>query len=40
LLEKSAPLPTSYYEGVIARYKDLVKHCSFWVSGLCLVASG
>ncbi|MBR2271330.1 MAG: transglycosylase SLT domain-containing protein [Fibrobacter sp.] len=29
LLEKSAPLPTSYYEGVIARYKDLVKHSSF-----------
>jgi len=29
LLEKSAPLPTSYYEGVIAKYKDLVAHCSF-----------
>ncbi len=29
LLEKSAPLPTSYYEGVVAKYKDLVKHCSF-----------
>ena len=29
LLEKSAPLPTSYYEGVVAKYKDLVAHCSF-----------
>lgn len=29
LLEKNAPLPTSYYEGVIAKYKDLVAHCSF-----------
>jgi soluble lytic murein transglycosylase-like protein len=29
LLEKNAPLPTVYYEGVIAKYKDLVAHCSF-----------
>ena len=29
LLEKNLPLPTFYYEGVIAKYKDLVKHCSF-----------
>lgn len=29
LLEKNAPLPTLYYEGVIAKYKDLVAHCSF-----------
>jgi soluble lytic murein transglycosylase-like protein len=29
LLEKNAPLPTSYYEGVVRRYKDLVHHCSF-----------
>ena len=28
LLEKSAPLPTVYYEGVLAKYRDLVKHCS------------
>jgi soluble lytic murein transglycosylase-like protein len=29
LLEKNAPLPTFYYEGVVAKYKDLVNHCSF-----------
>ena len=29
LLEKNAPLPTSYYEGVVRRYKDLVAHCSY-----------
>ncbi|WP_173474601.1 lytic transglycosylase domain-containing protein [Fibrobacter succinogenes] len=29
LLEKNAPLPTVYYEGVVAKYKDLVAHCSF-----------
>ena len=29
LLEKNAPLPTVYYEGVIAKYKDLVAHCLF-----------
>jgi len=29
LLEKNAPLPTFYYEGVIAKYRDLVEHCSF-----------
>ena len=28
LLEKNAPLPTFYYEGVVAKYKDLVNHCS------------
>lgn len=28
LLEKKAPLPTVYYEGVVSKYKDLVKHCS------------
>ena len=28
LLEKSAPLPTVYYEGVLAKYRDLVRHCS------------
>ena len=28
LLEKNAPLPTVYYEGVVAKYKDLVAHCS------------
>ena len=28
LLEKNAPLPTFYYEGVLAKYRDLVKHCS------------
>ena len=29
LLEKNLPLPTFYYEGVVAKYKDLVAHCSF-----------
>lgn len=29
LLEKNAPLPTFYYEGVVAKYKDLMNHCSF-----------
>ena len=29
LLEKNLPLPTFYYEGVVAKYKDLVKHSSF-----------
>ena len=29
LLEKNAPLPTFYYEGVVAKYKDLVNQCSF-----------
>ena len=29
LLEKNAPLPTTYYEGVVRRYKDLVAHCSY-----------
>ncbi len=29
LLEKNAPLPTFYYEGVVSKYKDLVAHCSF-----------
>lgn len=29
LLEKNAPLPTFYYEGVVSKYRDLVKHCSF-----------
>ncbi len=28
LLEKNAPLPTVYYEGVVSKYKDLVRHCS------------
>ena len=28
LHEKKAPLPTVYYEGVVSKYKDLVKHCS------------
>ena len=28
LLEKNAPLPTSYYEGVVRKYRDLMNHCS------------